>query len=306
MKKYIGNYDICFKNLYNSLRKRYLSEDFGTDTLEGIDLLFEDREVSKYPVILISNDDTYSEQFIKELNGRDNTRGYCFYYKDGNFNGVNDLKEKIKHIFYNSDNSDIFIYVSVSKQSGFRLEIPGSICIKQGKFKDLLSLDIIKTFSIMEGEIIRRACVDDYDGFNELLEKLNQKKWENHPNLFDMIEKYSLQKFKTFCRKNNYKSIFVCKKNNKIIGFLIIDYVASEIGKLMNGDSFLTIKDIFVLEEFRRNGVAKRMYEEVIKCFKRKHNLKFRFRVLEGDYETEKFILSLHPKVLYSLYELDV
>lgn len=303
MRKTIGEYNSCFKKLYESLKKRFkLNYE---ETLDEVDKVFEDENFWKYPVILISNDDTYSMEFINELNDIGEVRAYGFYDRgSGPYLDVFELRDKINRILENEVDADKFFYVSVSVHSFFRLDIPGTICIKQGRDSGNLSIDILKTRVVIENEKFRKAVDDDYSQFDRLYRELNYKKWEMYPELFKRNYGMTINNFYTYTGKRDMRGIYVYEKDSEIVGFIILDNVTNKDGNLSSSSEIL-IEDIYVVEKFRRRGIARIMYEEIVKIIRKRTPYKIKFKVWDCDVETKGFVSSLQSKSLYSLYELE-
>ena len=304
MRKIIGEYNLCLKKLYDSFRKRFSLKY--EDTLEEVDNVFLDKDFSDYPIIFISNDDTYSMEFISELNDTGNVKAYGFYDRgNGPYMDVIELREKIKLIMKNSEQLNMFFYVSVSIHSVFRLDIPGTICIKQGRNIRNLSLDILKTRMIIENERFRKAEEADYSQFSKLYKELSYNRWEKCPEFFDKNWRINSSEFGLYNKKSDTTGIYVYEKNSEMVGFIIFDNVSNVDGFRTLGSSSILIRDIFVVKEFRRCGIGKRMYEEVVKIVRKRAPYKIKFRVWDFDDDMKYFISSLQSKLIYSLYELD-
>lgn len=304
MKKLIGHYDECFSKLYNSLRKRF-GLDCG-ESLEEIDRIFNDKEYVNYPVILVSNDDTFSKEFIESLN--ENTECMAFgYYREGlwSYNSVTDVKEMISKLLKSEDNSKKFFYISVDFRSKFSLSIPGTVCIKQGREGNCLYLDIIKTGRVITNEVIRKFNKDDSKSLRALIKMLYINRWRVRPDIFDKNSFFISDDIQKLCSSNNVSfNVYICVKNGKVVGFVSYNYEVDLESNSIVKDNVLVIKDIFVLEEYRRQGIATRLYEMVQSERVKYKCRKVRIKVWEDDYEMKMFVASLQSKILYTLLEL--
>ena len=216
MKRIIGEYSLCLKKLYGSLRKRFqLNYD---ETLEEVDKVFDDEEFADYPVILISNDDKYSNEFIDEINAKGDGQAFGFYRSgDYGYRSVPEVREMVPKLLDDGIGQK-FLYVSVDIRSFFRLALPGTICIKQGRYRGELSIDIIKTRKIISNELIRGLVRDDLVEFIELFNKLYTNRWEKRPDLFFKGYKFTSSELLNLCDRSNEKNAIVCVKNDKIVG----------------------------------------------------------------------------------------
>ena len=73
-----------------------------------------------------------------------------------------------------------------------------------------------------------------------------------------------------------------------------------------NRNNIMVFRDVYVLEEYRRCGIATRLYNEALKYAKKLKISRVEFRVWEFDEETLKFINSLHVEKLRSCYEIKI
>lgn len=300
MRKIVGELDESLKRIYGSLRKRYnLAYD---ETLADVDLVLGDERYSKYPVILLSNNDDYSRNFISELNEAGEVLSYGFY-RDGDFPYTNftEVREMIPGLL--EGEQDKFIYISIPERVALRKFFPGTICIRIGHTKDMMSIDIIKREKAVESEEIRLLKRNDAPYFQELLNKLYLEKSIKRPDLFKSKYKLSNTDILEFC-KGGGKGAIVCIKEEVIVGFLIYVYERDADNDACNNDSILTIKDIYVEEDYRRQGIATRMYSALDDILRRSHSSKLKFKVWDDDCDVKQFIMSLGPKALYTLYEL--
>ncbi len=303
MRKFVGEYDECLKKLYGSLEKRFGLEN--SCCLEEIDRAFTDKEFLGCPIILISNDDRYSVELIEKINVQGDYLAYGFY-RDSEFpyESVNAVREMIPKLIEN--NKNVFIYIGVDVRSYFRLEIPGTICIKQGKGNGQLSIDIIKTRNIVVDEIIRRCQEEDLTNFNVLLDEYYKKRWSKCPKLFNKSYKLGTVEFRDLCQRGSARGAIVAQKNEQLVGFLIYEYKNDCDNRAFENISVLTVTDIYVDSEFRRMGLATKMYEFLIRPTSKVKISEVRFKIWNEDEEACKFIDSLQAKELYTMYEVDV
>ncbi len=296
MRKKIGEYDSTLKKLYGSLRKRYgLAFD---ETLDELEEIFSDEEYGQLPVFLLNSDDTYSRDFINEINAVGRALAYGFY-RDGDFpyKVITEVREAIPKLLRQSD-EDKFFYISIRKASPFVVERSGIICLKIEEQSGNLVLNIIKNRRTIQDEIIREYRDDeDKNMFIPLVSKFYYSRWEKRPDIF-------LRRYSPSSRKNN--NVIVCLKKGEIVGFLIYGYGADIAPVAMRDEITVTVWDVFVKERYRRQGIATRMYEKLVKNAEYCRAKKIRFKVWEEDVETNLFLCSLQCRELYSLYELDV
>ena len=302
MKKFIGRASNCFDRLYNSLRKKF-GLNYG-NTLKELEEVFEDETFGKLPVILVSNDDTMSNEFIKELNDKGEVQAYG-YYHDGPwaYNDVLEVRQMIPTILSDNVESEKFVYVSVEKKNRFKLDIPGSVCIKLTVEDDGdLYLDIFLNKVDAAKESIRVFRASDGEQVNGLLHEFYYGRWSRRPDLFEKDYSLSDKDIEELCTWGSGSEAMVCLKGGRVVGVAIYSYRNDATAK----SRVMIVNDIYVIKQYRRKGIATRMYWELQKRMEEYRCRRIRFRVLDDDSETKLFVTSLQPKKLYTLYELDV
>lgn len=301
MKKNMGEYNEGLKKLFGSFRKRFgLSY---SETLEYVDENVEDKE---YSVLYFSSDITYSKDLIEEINATGVGQAFGFY-KDGPmaFSSVDEIKEAIPRIVGNGGNK--FIFVELEERSRFRLEdINKTVFIKQGRKSGELYVDVVKSREYVEDEVIRKMTKKDKDEFNNLYNTLYMKRWEKRNDLFIKNYKMRPSELTMIYGINNITGAFLCFKKDVLVGFVVYESLEDTDNKGVENKRYLLVRDIYVLEEYRRQGIATRMVREVMQIASKTLTKRLRFKTWSMDEETVGFINSLNNKPLYAVYEIDL
>lgn len=298
MKKNMGEYNEGLKKLYGSFRKRF-GLDY-SETLEYADTNVEDKS---YAILYFSSDITYSKEFIEEINSTGVGQAYGFYREGPGAMSVEEIKEAVPRIV--GDGGNKFIFVELGEKSRFRLEdINKTVFMKMGTDKGDLVLDIVKSREYLADEIIRKMEKSDIEEFDILYRELFAKRWEARNDLF--IKNYKLTKssLSMICDRNNVVGSYLCFKEEKLVGFLLYEFMEEEENGLEN-KTYLTVRDIYVLDEYRRQGVATRMFREVLQIASKSYTKCVRFKTWMMDEEIVGFINSLNKKPLYTVYEIE-
>lgn len=301
MREIMGEYNDGLKKLFGSFRKRFGLAH--SETLEYVDMMIKDKE---YAILYFASDISYSKELIDEINAAGVGQAFGFY-KDGPsaFNSVDEIKEAVPRIIGAGGNK--FIFVELEERSRFRLEdIPKSIFVKQGRDRGEMVVDIVKSREYVKDEVIRKIARQDQDEFNKLYNKLYIRRWEVRSDIFVKNFKMSPSEFNRICSRCNDTSAFLCFKEDRLIGFIIYESLAEKDNRSFNNMSVITIRDIYVEEEFRRQGVATRLFREVARVADKNCAKVIRFKVWSADEETVGFVQSLNKRPLYSLYEVDI
>lgn len=302
MRKVVGEYNEALEKLYGSLRKRFnLNYE---ETLDEVDDILGNDELVDYSVILVSSDDTHSNEFISEVNANSDAKAFGFY-KSGIFayENVQEVREMVPTLLERNERS--FVFISVEFRSHFKILLPNTVTIKLGREDGKLRVEIIKTRPIIENEIIKKPGRDDFKDFRDFIDRLYLNRWEKRPDIFQKHYSITPTAFLNMCNSHDSKNIIVCIKDEKMVGFVIYDIEKCQKNGFVDS-SMLSIEDIYVDVEYRRQGIATRMYEAVERVACKLKFSKIRFNIWEDDEEMKLFISSLHSKALSTLYEVDI
>lgn len=297
MRKIIGEFNESIKKLYGSLRKRFGLEY--KETLEYADRIFSRTE---YPIVFISSDDTFSLDLINEINASGNGEAIGFYRDGAYVYNVLELREMVPKLL---DKSNKLVYISIDAKSRFRLDIEGTIFVKIGNVGGELWVDI-EVYEKIEDEVIKKLTVEDAKEFGKLLSELYLKRYEIRPDIFDKGYKLSSLDIDELCRRKGFRGAFICFRDSKIVGFIVYEFSEDKESRAYLSKTNLMVKDIYVLEEYRRLGIASRLFNEVKKIAGRFKCENIVFKVWDFDETTSKFLSSLHYKLLYGLYEVEI
>lgn len=301
MRKMLGEYKEDLIKLFGSFRKKVGLKY--NETSDYVDSMIKDDD---YSIIYFASDITYTEELIKEINESGIGSAYGFYRTgDAAYKNIDEIKEAIPNIV--GDGGNKFIFVEIEERSRFRLEdIPKTFFIKLGREKGNLTIDIIKAREIIEDEVIKpvdRKCMKE---FNELYNTLYKKRIEVRRDLFLSNFKMNQTELYRVCDRDNSIGAFVCYKNDVMVGFVVYEVATDSNHRSLISRYYYTVRDIYVLEEYRRCGIATRLFREVRRIADKAHAQVVRFRTWGFDEETLGFVNSLNKKNLYSVYEVDV
>lgn len=301
MKKNVGEYNEGLKKLFGSFKKRFgLSY---SETLEYVDSIIEDKN---YAVLYFASDITSSKELIEEINETGVGQAFGFY-KSGPmaFNSVDEIKEAVPRIV--GDGGNKFIFVELEERSRFRLEdIPMSIFVKQGRSYGEMVVDVVKSREYVQDEVIRRIEKDDCSEFNALYHNLYLKRWEQRNDIFIRSHRMTNNTLSTICNKHVDLGVFVCYKEDRLAGFILYESFRESDNRKYTDNYSLVVNDIYVVEEFRRQGIATRLFREVARVAEKNHLKCVRFRTWGFDKETSAFVQSLNKTQLYEMHEVNL
>ena len=301
MRKILGEYKEDLEKLFNSFRKRFGLEH--KDTLAYVDELISDLD---YAVLYFASDSSYAKELINEINESGVGRAYGFY-KDGStpYSSVEEIREAIPNIV--GDGGNKFIFVELEERSRFRVEdVAKTIFVKQGRDKGSMVIDIVKSREYIEDEVIRpidKKCIKE---FNELYNTLYKNRREVRKELFISNFKMTNTELLKLCDRDLSIGAFVCFKNDVMVGFVVYELIDDNDHRSLEPKIHYVVRDIFVVEEYRRCGIASRLFREVCRMVEKSHGKSIRFKSWAFDEETEGFINSLNKKRLYNIYEIEL
>ena len=301
MREVIGEYKSSLKKLFNSFKKRF-GLDY-TETLGFVDKIIEDND---YAILYCSSDITYSIELIDEINASGVGKAFGFY-KNGPiaFNGVQEIREAVPKLI--GDGGNKFIFVELEERSRFRLEeIPKTVFIKQGRKLGNIVVDIVKSRVYIDDEVIREIGKKDQNEFNVLYNKLYMGRWGNRSDIFTKNFKMTNAEFNRLCDRCVDIGAYVCYKKGKMIGFIVYEFLKEKDNRSFLDNYYLTVRDIYVVPEFRRQGVATRLFREVSRMADKNCLKRIRFKVWAFDDRMIGFVKSLNNNQLYIMYEVDV
>lgn len=301
MRKILGEYKEDLERLFNSFRKRFGLEY--NETIEYVDELISDTD---YAVLYFASDGSYTRELINDINSSGVGKAYGFY-KDGSmpYSSVEEIREAIPNIV--GDGGNIFIFVELEERSRFRVEdVAKTIFVKQGRDKGNMVIDIVKSREYLEDEVIKQVDKSCKNEFNELYNTLYKKRREVRKDLFLSNFKMSNTELLRVCDRDPGLGAFVCFKNDVMVGFVVYEVVNDIDHRSIENVFYYTVRDIYVLEEYRRCGIASRMFREVCRLAEKSRAKVVRFKTWEFDEEITAFVNSLNKKKLYTIHEIEL
>ena len=192
-------------------------------------------------------------------------------------------------------------------KSRFRLEeIPKTTFVKLCRHYGEIVVDIVKSREYIVDEDIHKLCEDDTKEFNILYRNLYKMRKEVRPDLFISNYKMDTIQMSLICSNHSDDGVYVCYRDGKIVGFIVYENVVDKTNNGIERNYDVYIKDLFVLEEYRRLGIATRLFREVCRRADQYRFKSVRFRNWAFDEDVEKFISTLNKKVLYTTYEIEL
>ena len=128
--------------------------------------------------------------------------------------------------------------------------------------------------------IIKQVNAENFDDFLGLIDKLAEYEKLVPP------DEEAKRRLRTDCLSDNPKyKAFVGEINNKAVGYIIYFFTYSSFNALAT----LYLEDIFVLEEYRKQGIGQKMFDCLKQIAKREGCERIEFTVLKWNKSAQEF-----------------
>lgn len=295
-----SNYEEAIEKFYGSLRKRFKLEY--KQSFNEIDKQLDDLFLN---VVVISDDDNYSNELISDINAGEEYFAYGVY-RSGEvaYEKVESAYEMVENFLKYGENK--FVFVSFDKKKKFDADIDNCIIVRFYNDNGSLVVDIDKKLKKDDSEVIRRVKLDDYDECLDILNRLYLGRYEKRKDVFMKTVSITRNEFLGLCGRFGRKSAFVCIRDGKIVGFISYEVIVTNKKRHFNERVFIRISDIFVMSSYRRMGIGTRLFQVVAKFAKRLNAPTVEFLSWDFDEDIKKFIFSLQSKPLNTYYEITI
>ena len=155
-----------------------------------------------------------------------------------------------------------------------------------------------------ENFVVRQVTEKDYEDFLKLVQSVQEKNSIERKDIFRKKRIVTRSEMLDLSSRHGGKKSFVYVYNDRILGYIMCEIISFQGDIVYEERSVLRITDIYVLEEFRRRGVGRKLYEEVLKYGKKLHVNLLEFFIWDFNVEVVEFIKSLNMKRLNSCYEI--
>ena len=155
-----------------------------------------------------------------------------------------------------------------------------------------------------ENFVVRQVTEKDYEDFLKLVQIVQEKNSVERKDIFRKNRIVTRNEMLDLSSRHSGKKSFVYVYNDKILGYIMCEIISFQGDVVYEERSVLRITDIYVLEEYRRHGIGKKLYEEVLKYGKKLHVNLLEFFIWDFNVEVVAFIKSLNMERLNSCYEL--
>lgn len=153
-------------------------------------------------------------------------------------------------------------------------------------------------------EFIRPSRMEDYSMISLVMMQMQKDRVLKRKDIFLNFCVLSKSDFVNLCDRNVPSTCFVYEVNEEVVGFVIVRLKSVFGDKKYSNHNYVNIEYIYVSEDYRRQKIATKLYQEVLKYAKKLHFKKVEFALWYFDSIGEEFVLSLGPKLLHKNYEI--
>ncbi len=152
--------------------------------------------------------------------------------------------------------------------------------------------------------IIREIEVKDYSKLRLLANSFQKIYYKNRKDIFIDVATYTQSEFFELSQKKNDSLCLVYEFDNEILGLIEAKFTNTSGQRFNNYESLLSIERLIVKEEFRRQKIATKLYEELLKYAKKRRVNRIIIKAYNFNDEAIKFLESINMKVLSYDYEI--
>ncbi len=274
LKKYSSIYELIDKTFY--IENRCVGIKVREGYKEKFKTIF-DRELGEYFLLM-----NYSEAIDNKMFG----------------DGIehNHLKDSL----YDFIAVSIYKYYLVNEEDD---SICMASCSGLTEKEMLVPLIVVKKKPFKDG--IRRVIDSDYREVYEIISEYHKFMNKNRKDIFTAGPELSKSRFKSYCDKRTLNTCFVYTINDKIVGFIRINYNMLVGYSKFTGFSYIEIENIYVKESYRERGIGTELVNYVVSLAKKRRVKRVEFCAWYFDKKTAKFIEKFSSRVLTKIFEID-
>ena len=122
--------------------------------------------------------------------------------------------------------------------------------------------------------IIRKAEIEDFNKIHRLIMQVHKLHVKERTDIYKDVDPMNFEEFKNELSNNN-NIYLVAQLENKIVGICFSQISEISNNKIMKDRKILNIGDICVDEQYQRNGIGKKLYNQIVQIAKEKniHNV---------------------------------
>ena len=122
--------------------------------------------------------------------------------------------------------------------------------------------------------IIRKAEIEDFNKVHRLIMQVHKLHVKERTDIYKDVDPMNFEEFKNELSNSN-NIYLVAQLENKIVGICFSQIKEISNNRIMKDRKILNIRDICVDEKYQRNGIGKKLYNQIVQIAKEKniHNV---------------------------------
>ena len=122
--------------------------------------------------------------------------------------------------------------------------------------------------------IIRKAEIEDFNKVHRLIMQVHKLHVKERTDIYKDIDPMSFEEFKNELSNSN-NIYLVAQLENNIVGICFSQIKETSNIRIMKDRKIINIEDICIDEKYQRNGIGKKLYNQIIQIAKEKniHNV---------------------------------
>ena len=122
--------------------------------------------------------------------------------------------------------------------------------------------------------IIRKAEIKDFNKVHRLIMQVHKLHVKERTDIYKDVDPMNFEEFKNELSNSN-NIYLVAQLENKIVGICFSQIKEISNNRIMKDRKILNIGDICVDEKYQRNGIGKKLYNQIVQIAKEKniHNV---------------------------------
>ena len=122
--------------------------------------------------------------------------------------------------------------------------------------------------------IIRKAEIEDFNKVHRLIMQVHKLHVKERKDIYRDVDPMSFEEFKNELSNSN-NIYLVAQLENKIVGICFSQIKEISNNRIMKDRKILNIGDICIDKKYQRNGIGKKLYNQIVQIAKEKniHNV---------------------------------
>lgn len=256
--------------------------------------------------------DSYQQEIMELLNDQEKIRAYSFLPTGlGHYENKEELKDQL--IRQASINGDKYIYAKLELTTEIKIDtwlkdltenLKDTLLLVIGtKENKIMYLALWKEKTTPTTWTIRPVSNKEYNPFFHMSEDYEKTFKQNRPDMFDGKAVYSRGEFSLLSNPHQLRTLLLYEEDKEMLGFIEGEVVEVDGIKNRTNRMIMLIKELYVVPERRREHIATRLYEELVKKAKKEKCSCIEIDIYNFHKEAILFFESLGFDIQYYRYE---